>query len=80
MVLLAQTPTATTFDWPCQSHHCNIYCRFELEQVRRGEANTIAVVRARSENFRSNSRLYSQKDISSESLIPLHDQILDPLI
>lgn len=62
-------------DWPDTSptHHCNIYCRFELEQVStEAEGHyTIAVVRAEdSENFRSNSRLYSQKDINSESLIP----------
>jgi len=62
-------------NWPDgkPTHRCNLYCRFELEQVySEGDAHyTIAVVRAQdSEDFRSDSRLYSQKDINSESLIP----------
>ena len=54
------------------THRCNLYCRFELEQAV-GVADshyTIAVVRAQDgENFRSDSRLYSQNDIKSEQLI-----------
>lgn len=55
------------------THRCNLYCRFELEQAARESDGhyTIAVVRAQDgEDFRSDSRLYSQNDIKSESLIP----------
>jgi hypothetical protein len=55
------------------THRCNLYCRFKLEQAfRAADAHyTIAVVRVQDgETFRSNSRLYSQNDIKSESLIP----------
>ena len=62
-------------DWPDgkATHRCHIYCKFELEQVHaeKDAHYTIAVVRARDgETFRSHSRLYSQYDIRSESLIP----------
>lgn len=62
-------------DWPDSkpTHHCNIYCRLELEQAyKEGDSHyTIATVRVQDgEQFRSNSRLYSQLDIRSESLIP----------
>jgi len=55
------------------THRCNLYCRLELTDAP--DANsahyTIAVVRAADgENFRSNSRLYSQHDIQAENLIP----------
>jgi hypothetical protein len=62
-------------NWPDSrpTHRCNLYCRFDLQQVF-SEANshyTIAVVRAQDgETFRSNSRLYSQLDIRSEQMIP----------
>ena len=55
------------------THRCNIWCRFELEQVFAAvDAHyTIAVVRAEdTESFRSNSILYSQKDIDAEHMIP----------
>jgi hypothetical protein len=62
-------------DWPDSkpTHRCNIYCRLDLQQAQReSDAHyTIAVVRARDdEQFRSNSVLYSQKDIQSETMIP----------
>jgi hypothetical protein len=62
-------------DWPDKNptHRCNLYCKFELNQAySEGAAQyTIAVVRVKdSEVFRSDSVLYSQKDIESESLIP----------
>jgi hypothetical protein len=62
-------------DWPDDkpTHRCHIYCRFELEQVHTAnDAHyTIAVVRAKDgETFRSHSRLYSQYDIRSQSMIP----------
>jgi len=62
-------------DWPDgkPTHRCHIYCRFELEQVytEKDAHYTIAVVRAQDgENFRSHSRLYSQKDINSRNMIP----------
>jgi len=75
-VFWLQTPqTYDGLNWPDSkpTHRCNIYCRFELEQVsKEADAHyTIAVVRVQDgENFRSNSRLYSQLDIRSEQLIP----------
>lgn len=54
------------------THRCNLYCKFELTQalVERDSHYTIAVVRAQDgENFRSNSRLYSQNDIKSTHMI-----------
>lgn len=71
-----QTPdTYQELDWPDTkpTHRCNIYCRFKLElaTAQKDAHYTIAVVRAQDgENFRSNSRLYSQKDIESEHMIP----------
>jgi hypothetical protein len=55
------------------THRCNLYCRFELKRAtnERDAHYTIAVVRAMDgEDFRSNSRLYSQNDIKSEHMIP----------
>ena len=55
------------------THRCNLYCKFELEQVfNANDAHyTIAVVRAQDgQNFRSHSRLFSQNDIKSEHMIP----------
>jgi len=75
-VFWLQTPQIYDgLNWPDSrpTHRCNLYCRFELEQVF-SESNghyTIAVVRAQDgETFRSHSRLYSQFDIRSEQLIP----------
>jgi len=71
-----QTPdNYKELDWPDNkpTHRCNIYCKFELElaATQKDAHYTIAVVRAQDgENFRSNSRLYSQKDIESEQMIP----------
>jgi hypothetical protein len=55
------------------THRCNLYCRFEPKQtINVNDAHyTVAVVRAMDgEDFRSNSRLYSQNDIKSERMIP----------
>ena len=55
------------------THRCNLYCRLELEQVASvAESHySIAVVRVPdSEDFRSNSVLYSQKDLRSTYMIP----------
>jgi hypothetical protein len=71
-----KTPTTYNgLDWPDRNptHRPNIYCKFQLRAVaRQADAHyTIAVVRVPdSEDFRSHSRLYSQKDIQSEQLIP----------
>jgi hypothetical protein len=75
-VFWLRTPKRYTgLDYPdsAATHRCNLFCRFELEEaVRESDAHyTIAVVRAQDgEDFRSNSRLYSQNDINSERLIP----------
>ena len=55
------------------THRCNVYCRLDLALAHNAtDAHyTIAAVRVQDgEVFRSNSVLYSQKDIQSESLIP----------
>jgi hypothetical protein len=62
-------------DWPdkAPTHRCNIFCKLVLDRAHSvADAHyTIAVVRVPdSEFFRSNSRLYSQKDIQSEQMIP----------
>lgn len=75
-VFWLQTPKAYEgLNWPDSkpTHRCNLYCRFELTQaLLESEAHyTVAVVRVQDgENFRSNSRLYSQRDIQSEYMIP----------
>lgn len=75
-VFWLQTPqNYDGLNWPDSkpTHRCNLYCRFELEQVfsELDGHYTIAVVRVRDgETFRSNSRLYSQLDIRSEQMIP----------
>ena len=75
-VFWLKTPkTYDGLDYPDVSatHRFNLYWRFEREQaLREIDAHyTIAVVRAQDgENFRCNSRLYSQNGIKSESLIP----------
>jgi hypothetical protein len=76
-VFWLKTPaTYTGLDWPDvkpATHRCNLYCKFELTAAA-SEADghyTIAVVRVPdSEDFRSHSRLYSQKDIQAEQMIP----------
>lgn len=75
-VFWLQTPqTYDELNWSDSkpTHRCNLYCRFELEQVLAESDShyTIAVVRVQDgETFRSNSKLYSQLDIQSEQLIP----------
>jgi hypothetical protein len=75
-VFWLKTPTSYRgLDWPekAATHRCNVYCKLELGRARSAlDAHyTIAVVRVPdSEFFRSNSRLYSQKDIRSEQMIP----------
>jgi hypothetical protein len=70
-----QTPDSYRgLDWPDAnpSHRCNLYCKLELTRSHAAHRAhyTIAVVRVPdSETFRSNSRLYSQKDIQSEEMI-----------
>jgi hypothetical protein len=75
-VFWLQTPNYYRgLDWPdikpfCR---CHVYCRLDLSQVYNdADAHyTIAMVRVREgEQFRSNSRLYSQLDLASETLIP----------
>jgi hypothetical protein len=70
-----KTPaTYKELDWPdaIATHRCNLFCRLELGDAQSRDAHyTIAVVRVQNdEQFRSHSRLYSQHDIESESLIP----------
>jgi hypothetical protein len=62
-------------DWPdsAPTYRCNVFCKLALSRaLSSADAHyTIAVVRVPdSESFRSNSRLYSQKDIESEQMIP----------
>ncbi len=62
-------------DWPDTrpTHRCNLYCRLDLASASSQVDGhyTIAVVRVRDDDvFRSNSVLYSQKDIQSEQMIP----------
>jgi hypothetical protein len=70
-----KTPIAYKgLDWPDgdPKYRCNLYCQFRLSQANspHNAHYTIAVVRAADdEDFRSNSRLYSQKDINAEHLI-----------
>jgi hypothetical protein len=73
-----QTPdTYKGLDWPDAkpTHRCNIYCKFELELVTsQKDANyTIAVVRVQDGEkryFRPDARLYTQKSIDSQQMIP----------
>jgi len=75
-VFWLQTPVRyTDLNWPDEkpTHRCNLYCRFELKKAHTdADAHyTIAVVRVQdSDVFRSDAKLYSQKDINSEQLIP----------
>lgn len=61
-------------DWPDAkaTHRCNVFCKLSLTRAY-AAANahyTIAVVRVPdTEQFRSNSRLYSQLDIQSKQMI-----------
>lgn len=62
-------------DWPESkpTHRCHVFCQVELSEARTpGDAHyTIAVVRIPDdETFRSHSRLYTQRDIEAETLIP----------
>jgi hypothetical protein len=61
-------------DWPDSNpkYRCNVYCKLELSRVlSQNDAHyTIAAVRVPDdETFRSNSVLYSQKDLDSETMI-----------
>ena len=75
-VFWLKTPqTYKGLDWPDgkPTHRPNIYCKLDLQHASSpADAHyTIAVVRVPdSEDFRSHSRLYSQKDIQSEQMIP----------
>ncbi|HXB25089.1 MAG TPA: hypothetical protein VNV25_10205 [Gemmatimonadaceae bacterium] len=75
-VFWLKTPnTYADLDWPDESptHHCHLYCKFALSRALdvKDSHYTIAAVRvADNETFRSNSRLYSQRDIESENMIP----------
>jgi len=75
-VFWLRTPhTYHGLDWP-ENHpawRCHVYCKLKLEQVlTEADAHyTIAVVRVDDhEDFRSDSVLYSQKDIKADKLIP----------
>jgi hypothetical protein len=75
-VFWLKTPsTYQGLDWPDDkpTHRCHLYCRLDLSEAKNPfDAHyTIAVVRVQdSETFRSASRLYSQRDIQAENLIP----------
>jgi hypothetical protein len=72
---LKTPPSYKGLDWPDNgpTHRCNVSCKLALTRARSpADAHyTIAAVRVPdAEFFRSNSRLYSQKDIQSEQMIP----------
>jgi len=76
-VFWLQTPQRyTELNWPDErpTHRCHLYCRFELNQVQAEPDShyTIAVVRVQDSEgfFRSDAKLYSQRDIQSEYMIP----------
>lgn len=61
-------------NWPERRprYRCNIFCRFELEQVysEKDAHYTIAVVRTQDgEQFRSDAALYTQEDIDAKQMI-----------
>jgi hypothetical protein len=74
-VFWLKTPaTYHGLDWPDTkpTHRCNLYCKLKLTRVHMPQLAhyTIAVVRVPDDvDFRSNSRLYSQKDIEAENMI-----------